>query len=128
MSLGLEGAKILIAEDNMMVALDLSMEMEDLGAEVIGPFARVEDALVAIRLSKPDGAILDVNLLDGYVTPLAEQLIDADVPVVFCTGVSLPVELQDKYPEAQVFIKPTASRALADALAHKLDEKIKRSE
>ncbi|WP_195163419.1 response regulator [Mesorhizobium sp. NBSH29] len=107
---------MLIAEDNFMVAMDLAFECEELGAEVVGPFARVEDALVATQAESPDGAILDVNLLDGYVTPLAQKLIELNIPVVFCTGVSLPAELQQRYPAAQVFIKPTASKTLADAL------------
>ena len=48
-----------------------------------------------------------MNLLDGIVRPLAGNLIETDVPVVFSAGVSLPTELGAHYPDAQVFIKPT---------------------
>jgi DNA-binding response OmpR family regulator len=116
----LAGARVLIAEDNIMVAMDLASEFEASGAEVMGPFARVEEAIAALLSGKPDGAILDVNLLDGIVTPLAVNLIETNVPVVFCTGVSLPTELGAHYPDAQVFIKPTSSDRLVDALALRL--------
>lgn len=116
----MKGTRILVAEDNIMVAMDVAFQLELMGAEVIGPFARVDEAMSAITLDTPDGAILDVNLLDGHVTPLAERLLDGNVPVIFCTGVSLPTELSSKYPDAKVFIKPTPSGVLTDALASRL--------
>lgn len=116
----LHGKRILVAEENLIVAMDLAFELEALGAEVIGPFARVDAALAAIGSDTPTGAILDVNLLDGHVTPLAERLLEEHVPVVFCTGVAIPDDLRTRYPYAPVFIKPTASEVLAEALARRL--------
>lgn len=115
-----KGTRILVAEDNLMVAMDLAFQLELLGAEVIGPFARVDEAMTALTSDTPHGAILDVNLLDGHVTPLAEKLLKGNVPVIFCTGLSLPAELSSRYPDAKVFVKPTPADVLADALASRV--------
>lgn len=117
MSACMRGARILVAEDNMMVAMDLAAELEACDAQVIGPFARIGEALTAAAEGSPDGAILDVNLLDGEVTPLAEKLLADGIPVVFCTGVALPKELRGRYPDSPVFIKPTSPERLAEALS-----------
>ena len=52
-------------------------------------------------------AVLDVNLSDRDVTPIAELLIEGGVPVVFYSGLALPAPLRERYPSASVFKKPT---------------------
>lgn len=109
--------RVLVVEDNMLVAMDLIAGLEDVGAQVLGPFARVNDALAQLDGQSVDGAILDVNLLDGLVTPLAEYLIERKIPVVFCTGTALPQELKSRHPDLQVCSKPTAPNQLMTRLA-----------
>lgn len=112
----LRGARILICEDEPFIALDLAMSVRDADGIVAGPAASVWQAKPLL-----DGtiaaAILDVHLVDGDITPIAEYLLQHEVPVVFQTAVGLPRALQEKYPGLTVFQKPTASHKLVEAIA-----------
>ena len=113
----LQDARLLIAEDNVIVALDISYALEDFGAVVVGPVSRVADAIPIAQDETLDGAILDVHLQDGAATQVAEILMKRNVPVVFCTGGGLPLELEDRVPAEAVCTKPIRSRELVGKLA-----------
>jgi DNA-binding response OmpR family regulator len=82
----LEGRRILVLDDEYLAALEVQQTLEDLGAEVVGPLGRLEQAQAVARERMLDGAILDVRL-DGKTSyPLARQLLEAKVVVVFLTG------------------------------------------
>jgi CheY-like chemotaxis protein len=71
----LHGRRILVVEDEYMVAEDLRVELESMGAEVLGPVPSVARALALLaRTSEIDAAILDVNLGSEMVFPVAEAL------------------------------------------------------
>lgn len=79
--------RILIVEDNYLVACDIQQELEAGGAIVIGPEPSVTRALDRIAYGDPiDVAILDVNLVDGTVLPVAENLAARGLPFVFASG------------------------------------------
>ena len=90
--------KVLIAEDEAIVALDLQMMFEDLGAHVLGPCATLRAALSQIAAETPDVAVLDVMLADGEVYELADRLQDAGVTLVFHSGHACPDALNARYP------------------------------
>jgi CheY-like chemotaxis protein len=75
---------------------------------VIGPASTVREALDLLHTNAVDAAILDANLPDGDVTPVAEQLIDRNVPFIINTGVAVPLQLR-RFPGLLVFRKPTPS-------------------
>lgn len=75
--------------------------------KVIGPAGSVREALRLIEQHPVQAAILDVNLSDGDVTPIAELLIEGGVPVIFYSGLALPAALQERYTSACVCKKPT---------------------
>jgi len=77
---------VLVAEDNILVGLDLKMALESLDCEVWGPFATVADSLEAIVDKVPDYALLDVELKDGRAFTVAKQLDISQTPYVFVTG------------------------------------------
>jgi len=83
----LRGCRILVAEDEYMLADDLCAELANAGAIVVGPAGTVEDVLELAR-SEPDldGAILDINMRGEMVFPVAETLMERGVPFVFTTG------------------------------------------
>ncbi len=86
---GLAGKRILVVEDQYLLAADLKRSLEKFGATVIGPAATVERALALIRDAVPplDAAILDINLeFGGTAYPVAEVLRAQNVPFVFATG------------------------------------------
>jgi CheY-like chemotaxis protein len=69
--------------------MDLEAAVEEANARVIGPASTVREALDLLHTNGVDAAILDANLPDGDVTPVAEQLIDRAVPFVINTGVAI---------------------------------------
>ena len=116
----LDGARILICEDEPYIALDLTLSVEDAGGEVIGPAASVREAMALLDQGPIAGAILDVHLVDRDVTPLAEVLIGRGVPVVIQTGVGLPTALKERYPALPVLLKPVLPTRLIQNLANLL--------
>ena len=98
---------VLIVEDEPLIALALATAVEEARGKVIGPAGSVREALVLIERYLVQAAVLDVNLSDRDVTPIAELLIEGGVPMVFYSGLALPVALRERYPSAVVFKKPT---------------------
>lgn len=80
-------SRILVLDDEALIALDLAMMLEDEGYTVCGPYHDVDAALSAIEDTVPDGALLDVNLGHGKTsTPVADRLADRSIPFAFLTG------------------------------------------
>lgn len=83
----LRHCRILVVEDEYMLADELQRELEDAGAIVLGPVGAVEDAIDLIASEREiDGAVLDVNLGGDLVYPAAEMLMERSVAFVFTTG------------------------------------------
>lgn len=98
--------KVLVVEDEFIIALDLSETVRDLGYKVEGPYANRDHAFIAIDQEMPDVAILDVMTGDGEVFPLADALTEAGVPIIFHSGHCEPKEISARYPNAQACAKP----------------------
>jgi CheY-like chemotaxis protein len=89
--------RVLIVEDEQMAAWLLGDMLEELGFEVVGPAARVGDALAIVASEALDAAVLDVNLAGIRSYPVADALEARGVPFTFSTGYqksSLPSEYQ----------------------------------
>jgi CheY-like chemotaxis protein len=108
--------KVLVVEDEFIIALDLSETVQDLGYELEGPFEGNEAAIEAIAEGMPDLAILDVFTADGEVYPLADKLVEAGVPIVFHSGHVTPAEVRALYPDAVACAKPCPPDRLIDAM------------
>jgi two-component SAPR family response regulator len=78
--------KILIVEDDLLVALDTTRLVEQLGWEVIGPASSVAMALSFLLDIRPDVALLDINLRGEWVTPVAHHCSEQGIPFVLVTG------------------------------------------
>lgn len=111
------GALILIVEDNPVIALDMAFAVEDVGGTVLGPAASIKEALALIEKKAIAGAILDVNLVDGEISPVAERLISDAIPFVIQTGVGLPSDLASRFPDIVMRIKPCAATDMIELLA-----------
>ncbi|WP_309643579.1 HWE histidine kinase domain-containing protein [Phenylobacterium sp.] len=81
----LTGARVLIVEDAVLLALELETGLADAGAEVIGPAYELSEAM-ALLDQQIDAAVLDANLNGLSVTPVAEALAARGIPFVFATG------------------------------------------
>jgi PAS domain S-box-containing protein len=81
----LQGARVLIVEDAVLLAMELEGGLADAGAQVVGPAYELEEAIRL--LDQPiDAAVLDANLNGHSVTPVAEVLTKRGTPFVFATG------------------------------------------
>lgn len=116
----LQGRRILVVEDESLVAMLLETMLEDMGCQTVGPFATVAAALDAVRGGAAiDAALLDVNVAGEAVFPVAEALRAAGVPVVFSTGYG-ESGLSDDWRGALALQKPFTEAAVAEALAKAL--------
>lgn len=113
--------KVLLVEDDGMIAIDLEDIVRDAGFDVLGPCATATEALALLAVSRPDAALLDVGLPNGSTLPLAEALAAAEVPFALVTGYD-PTELcaagLATVPAVQ---KPFAADAVKGMLATLLD-------
>jgi len=78
--------RILLVEDEMLVAMLLEDMLAEAGHTIIGPLARVDQAVEAAQQQAPDIAILDVNVGGEEVYPVAEVLAARGIPFAFATG------------------------------------------
>lgn len=82
----LDGLRVLVVEDEMMVSMLIEDMLGDLGCLVVGPASRIEDALVLVDSAAIDCAVLDVNLGGQPIFPLADILRERGAPFAFATG------------------------------------------
>jgi len=100
------GRRILVVEDEYLLADDLAQELRDAGAEVLGPVATVGDAQTIIGSGEQvDAAVLDVNLRGEMVFPLADELTARRVPFAFITGYD-STTLPPRFADTPRFAKP----------------------
>ena len=110
------GKRILLVEDEYLIAQDIIRPLIDAGAEIIGPAATVQDAL-RLMLSAPalDAAVLDVNLNGEMVFAVADALITRGVPFVFATGYGRE-SVPPRYGHITRCEKPVNAAQVAQAL------------
>lgn len=115
----LSGKRILVAEDNDWIAAAPVQTITDYRGIALGP-AQTNIGALALIDEHPDGAILDGNLLDGPITPVARALCDRSVPLVVFTGLGLPFDLQRSHPDIPVILKPSPYEAVIRAIAERI--------
>jgi CheY-like chemotaxis protein len=84
--IGLAGRRVLVVEDEALIAIDIVAMLEDLGIIVRGPVATLDEAVKAATELEVDAALLDVNLARQQVWPAADLLRRRGVPMIFMTG------------------------------------------
>ncbi len=82
----LNGLKVLVVEDEMMVSMLIEDMLSDLGCEVVGPASRLDEAIALANEAELDCAVLDVNLGGQPIFPLADLLREKGAPFAFATG------------------------------------------
>jgi PAS domain S-box-containing protein len=112
----LPGERILIVEDEALVAMSLEDQLADLGISVAATCASVPEAMRAIESNRPQAAILDVNLRGQLVYPVADRLLDRGIPFVFVTGYGRE-SIDRRYSFIKVLEKPVERQALEGLFA-----------
>lgn len=115
MSQALSGRRILIVEDESLVAMLLETILEDMGCSTVGPAANIDDGLALVEAEPLDAALLDVNVAGRQVFPVAQALKDRGVPFVFSTGYG-EGGLPDEWRGQPTIQKPFTEAAVRDAL------------
>ena len=80
------GLKVLVAEDEAVIALDLEVTLRQFGCVVLPATPTVAEALALLAAERPDVALVDPELADGSAAPLAIALIAAGIPFAVMTG------------------------------------------
>lgn len=99
------GLRVLVVEDEMMVAIGLEMTLTDAGYEIVGPFGRLDPAIEAARNGRMDVALLDVNVRGDEIFPVAEILAARGIPYAFLTGYGREA-LPARFGSARILSKP----------------------
>ena len=114
----LRSRRFLVVEDEYLIAVSLALALEEDGVEVVGPAGSVRDALALVEAEdgRLDGAVLDINLHDERVYPVADALAARGVPFVFLTGYDAQV-VPDAYARVPRCDKPVSSTLLLRMLS-----------
>lgn len=116
MHAGIDGLRLLLVEDEYLLALYLGELIEELGARVVGPVASVAAALELIDHGPAiDGAILDVNLAGEPVFAVADALAARQVPFVFASGYDREA-LPERFRHIGLCQKPIDANAVLAAV------------
>jgi DNA-binding response OmpR family regulator len=109
----LVGARVLVAEDDALVALDLMTTLQTAGYVVVGPVSSVAEARTIIDGEPPDAALLDLQFADAGAdaAPVAAALLAGDVPFAVLTDGD-GLELEPALAGAPRLAKPVRPEAL----------------
>lgn len=108
----LQGLRILVAEDESLIALDLVQALETAGCEVVGPVSRVQDVPRLAKAEHPDGALLDVNLRGRQIFEVLPELNALGVRVVLTSGYDDATLFPREYRDLPRVTKPVDQRLL----------------
>jgi CheY-like chemotaxis protein len=117
----LRGRRVLVIEDEMLVAMEFESLLQRQGCAVVGPASTVDRALALLDHDQPDAALLDLNLNGESASAVAVALRTRGVPFVLVTGYG---EAQSSEPELQGaprVDKPVNHQELVRALARVMD-------
>ena len=118
----LKGRRILVVEDESLVAMLLETILEDMGCETVGPVSNVAEAVGLVDGGEPlHGALLDVNVAGVEVLPVAAALEARGLPFVFSTGYG-EGGLPDGWKGRITLQMPFTVAAVEDALARALSQ------
>jgi PAS domain S-box-containing protein len=109
--LGSIGNRVLLVEDESMVAMMVEQVLTELGLCVVGPYGTIDDALQAVRESPVDAAILDINLGGQSVYPLVDFLTTRGVPTAFISGYGVE-SVDRRYGHIPLMQKPIDRQVL----------------
>ena len=107
--------RVLVIEDEALVAMLIEDMICDSGGEVIGSASKLEDALVLAHETQADVALLDINLGGALAYPVAEVLRQRGVPIVFATGYG-SAGVIERFEDCPILDKPFDQRSLEQAI------------
>ena len=113
----LDGFRILVVEDTVLLADAISDQLRSHGCTVIGPAGRLERALKLARSETLDGVLLDLNLAGEFSFPVAAELSKRGVPFIILTGYESLSIVPPEFRSAPRLQKPFYPEHLTDLIA-----------
>jgi two-component system, response regulator PdtaR len=119
-------ARVLIVEDEFIIADEIAAIVSDAGYAVVGPVATVDAAekVLAVAADKPDFAIVDANLRGGSSARIADRLRALSVPFCVCTGYRFN-DLKPTFGDVALLQKPVDRRTLVAVIRAALSAEAK---
>lgn len=112
----LRGCRVLVVEDDFLIADDFTRRLSLAGADVVGPAATIDAARAIYRQQPaPHVAVLDVNLRGTLVFPFAEDLQRDGIPFLFCTGYG-EEPMAGRFTSVTRYEKPVSQRVFDDMI------------
>jgi two-component SAPR family response regulator len=113
--MSLSRLRILVVEDEGLIALNLELILRRFGCEVVGLISDVGDIVEAVKTHHPDGIFLDVNLRGRKVFDVLPELINFGVPCVLSSGYDDPAQFPAAFRNLPRIAKPFDESALRRA-------------
>lgn len=111
-----ERFRVLVVEDEMLLAMLMEDTIADFGCDVVGPVARVADGVRLANTERLDGAILDINVAGTDVYPVARELAERRIPFIFVSGYGAGI-LPHEWRGRPTLQKPFDPKDLAQSMA-----------
>jgi len=112
----LSGIRILVADDEIMIALDIEATLLEAGAEVVGPSSTLAETIELIETQMISVATLDIRLGRETTEIAAALLFERGIPFIFYSGQSLPPKMRGRWPQSIVVVKPGDPGLLIEAI------------
>ncbi len=112
----LPGRRVLVVEDNPLIALDIDDALRESGAHVVGPALDLDTGMALVRQDELDAAVLDIDIAGRPVWPIARELKQDGVPFMFVSadcGEGLP----DDFSAAPCIAKPAQTDDILTSMA-----------
>ena len=101
--------RVLIVEDEFIIADEIVSIVEGAGHSIVGPAGTVDEAMAMLAKGSPDFAIIDANLRGESSAPLAQRLNELNVPFCVCTGYRVE-DMRSTFGDVEVVQKPVRAR------------------
>jgi len=113
----LSGSRVLVVEDEFIIALEIQSSLEEAGVSVVGPAFSVPQALEFVLHENLSAAALDLRLGRDSVAPIAKLLAERHIPFLLYTGQPAGDPVRRAWPDAKVLSKPASGDELVGAIA-----------
>jgi len=120
----LQDKNILIVEDNVLLALDLSYVVADYGGRAIGPATTAAEALRLLETEEIAAGVLDCHIADDEVTQIVMCLAEREIPVVITTITAPPSLIAALLPNAPILRAPIQSKLALARLSGEVAKKV----
>jgi len=112
----LKGEKVLVVEDEALIAIYLESVLTDHGCDILGPYSRIGDVINVARDSDFDLALLNIYINGQFIYPVADILMSRNIPIVFLSGFSRSYVPLDRYGRSGFIQKPCHKTKIVKAL------------